>query len=85
MTGRNKLGWALHEACFKAHTSFDNRLDEIYVWIEEALTEARKTFETYVKFLTYLLFTAFETAMPLCMMSCKRLTYCHTVTGCLDK
>jgi hypothetical protein len=53
MARQNKLGWSLHEACFKAHTTFDSRINEAYVWIEEALTEARKTFETYVKFLIY--------------------------------
>ena len=47
MAGQIVLSWSMQEAYIKAYRSFDGRLNDTYVWIEEAIAEAKKTFETY--------------------------------------
>ena len=46
MARRNQLGWSIQEAYIKALQTVDARINETYVWIEEALAEAKKTLET---------------------------------------
>jgi hypothetical protein len=40
------VGWSVHEAYLKAYKSFEDRLNDTYTWIDEALAEAKKTFDT---------------------------------------
>jgi len=47
MDGQSLLAWSLQEAFIISYRTIDGRLNDTYVWIEEAIAEAKKTFETY--------------------------------------
>jgi hypothetical protein len=43
---QQRLGWSMHEAYLRVYQAYDSRVNDTFVWIEEALAEAKKTFET---------------------------------------
>ena len=42
------LGLKMHEAAHKNLKDYDNRITDIYTWIDEYFIDAKKTFDTYV-------------------------------------
>ena len=42
------LGWSVFDAYCKASLTFESKINEHYVWINEAIEEARNTFNEYV-------------------------------------
>ena len=44
---KNPLGWEFHSAALVGLKTFDEKLEDHYTWIQEALVEAKKTLEKY--------------------------------------
>ena len=40
------LGWEQHKSCYNELLQYNKKVQEMYVWIDEVLAEAKKTLAT---------------------------------------